>query len=75
MPSYESPGTENLRADYRSHAATPNASPSAAGTNAGGTANLGATTVTKSNPGKAMPSGTAKDVRPAGVQHFNGENL
>lgn len=66
-------GTANLRADahvYTNDAAGDKGS-TGSGKDCGGTANLGATTVTKANPGKTV--GTfAKDSRPAGVQHFDG---
>lgn len=69
-----SPGTENLRADAHAYSGKDNSSPSGAGKDMGGTANLGATTQVKSNDGKRT-STFAKDSRPAGVQSFNGGSV
>lgn len=71
MPSYSASGEENLRADAKVYAGSENASPSGKGKDAGGTANLGATTKVMSNPGKSTTV-YAKDSRPAGVDHFDG---
>lgn len=72
--SYEASGEQNLRAEARVHAAQPNASPSGAGKDAGGTENRGATTVAKQGSVKETPS-ASRDVRPAAVQTFNDKGV
>ena len=69
MPNYTSPGTENLRADAKVKAGADTASPSGSGKDAGGTANLGTSAVTKRAEANSTP-GSAKGSHPAGVQTF-----
>jgi hypothetical protein len=71
MPSYESPGTANMRADPSVKSATPITSPSGAGKSVGGTENKRANEQTKQAAFHPTPSG-GKDSRPAGVQNFSG---
>ena len=71
MPSYESPGTANLRADAHVYRGKLTDSPSSGGKDMGGTENLRAATQTKRAEGKSTPGGSA-DKRPAGVQNFSG---
>lgn len=70
MPSYESPGTSNMRADQTTKSAGPAELASAAGKATGGTDNLRANNQTFRAGFHDTPSGT--DHRPAGVQNFDG---
>lgn len=69
MPVVKASGEENLRADPSVKTGSTKASPSGGGKDAGGTQNRGATTVTKSNPGKRNDT-YSRNVKPAGVQTF-----
>ena len=70
MPTYSSPGTDNMRADAMVKSGSLTDSPSGGGKDAGGTENMRAMTQTKSNPGKAMPGSSPRNKWPSGVQSF-----
>ena len=70
MPSYQSPGTENLRADHKAMHGKSTDSPSGGGSDVGGTENRGAQTQTKRAAGNTTPGGSG-DKRPSGVQNFD----
>ena len=70
MPTYESPGTANLRANETVKHGKQTESPSGSGKDAGGTANLKADQQTK-QAGHTSPGTYSKDDRPAGVQTFS----
>ena len=67
---YESPGTENLRADPTVKSGTPVASPSGSGEDAGGTENLKADFQVFNGADKATPTSYRHDV-PPGLQSFD----
>ena len=67
--SYEASGEENLRADAKVKNGSEKASPSGGGKDAGGTANLGATTQTKAGSTKQVTT-YSRNVKPSGVQTF-----
>ena len=71
MASYESPGTENLRADASVKAGADTASPSGSGKDAGGTANLGTSAVTKRAEIKQAVAPQRSIDIPGGVQSFD----
>ncbi len=68
MPTYEGSGTENLRGQQTIKSSSPISSPSADGKPAGGTENLGTTTVTKRAAINSTPSKSKNSPMP---QHFN----
>ena len=70
MPNFESPGTENMRANHKAMNGADTASPSGGGKDAGGTANLRANPETKQGSTKQTQT-FSKDNRPAGVQTFS----
>ena len=70
MPKYESPGTENLRADAHVYAGSENASPAGKGKDAGGTENLRAEGKVFDGSDKPMPTSYRHDV-PPGLQSFD----
>jgi hypothetical protein len=69
MPTYESPGTANLRANESIKAGKQTESPSGSGKDCGGTANLKADQQTKQAKTKTTTTYSA-DHRPAGLQTF-----
>lgn len=70
MPSYESPGTANMRADPSVKSATPITSPSGAGKSVGGTENKRANQKVYDGGDKPLPTNYRHDV-PPGLQSFD----
>jgi hypothetical protein len=66
-------GTENLRANETIKSGSVTDSPSGGGKDCGGVENKRADQTVKSAAGNSTPSGS-KDLRPSGVQSFNGES-
>lgn len=74
MPSYESPGTSNMRADQTTKSAGPAELASAAGKATGGTDNLRANNQTFRAGFHDTPGQKSIDI-PPGLQHFNDDQV